>query len=323
MKRHGVVKGVLGEEECFGHRCWRKPAGGGSEVVRVWVARYLCHYSGAGLDEGPDRSVRAKGDGRVCVCARACDAGPRGRGRNGHREPQGLYDGGVVVRNPGVGAGCGLAGCQVPGGGEAAEGREEERVQPRCPSPAVASVGLACRNRRSRQVARRDDRWLPETARQGQGRTGTHLLSVLSAYGIWLEPPLLLSDGPDCLAPHSPVLRGERGGRGRRSRTVKQYRPRRSPNTIIGPRRKRCRAPRVEGRGRRSESTHTRDTFHKRAAGEAMEQIKTFRREVGGGRRGRRGIPGDGIRTDTTIGYRTRSMPGWGAMSMEWAMTHG
>lgn len=82
------------------------------------------------------------------------------------------------------------ARCQVPGGGEAAEGREEERVQPRCPSPGVASVGLACRYRRSRQVARRDDRWLPETARQGQGRTGAHLLSALSASGIWLEPPL-------------------------------------------------------------------------------------------------------------------------------------
>lgn len=98
----------------------------------------------------------------VCVCARACDGGPRGRGRSGHREPQGLYDGGAVVRIPDVGAGCGLAGCQVPGGGEAAEGRgQRERVQPRCSGPGVASVGLACRNRRSRQVARRDDRWFP------------------------------------------------------------------------------------------------------------------------------------------------------------------
>lgn len=224
-------------------RCKRRPGG-----RRMFWAQVLAQAAGgrrlrggAGLGSslplslfwrltGRGAGQICKGEGRqtrVCVCARACDAGPRGRGRSGHREPQGLYDGGAVVRIPGVGAGCGLAGCQVPGGGEAAEGRgqraegeqrQAERVQPRCPAgPGVASVGLACRNRRSRQVARRDDRWLPFPRRLDKDKDGQESNPcpppVLSAYGIWLEPPLFLSDGPDCLAPHSPVLRGERGGR--------------------------------------------------------------------------------------------------------------
>lgn len=112
------------------------------------------------------------------------------------------------------------ARCQVGERRQRAEGeqRQAERVQPRCSAgPGVASVGLACRNRRSRQVARRDDRWLPFPRRLDKDKDGQESNPcpppVLSAYGIWLEPPLFLSDGPDCLAPHSPVLRGERGGR--------------------------------------------------------------------------------------------------------------
>lgn len=69
-------------------------------------------------------------------------------------------------------------------------------------------------------------------------------------------------------------------------------------------------------------SQHKHETlFHKRAAGEAMEQIKTFR-SVGGGRwEGRRfgeerGIPDDGIRTDTTTG--TERGPPW-----RWRGGHG
>lgn len=164
----------------------------------------------------------------VCVCARACDGGPRGRGRSGHREPQGLYDGGAVVRIPGVGAGCGLAGCQVPGGGEAAEGRgQRERVQPRCSGPGVASVGLACRNRRSRQVARRDDRWFPfprrlvDKDKDGQGVKLCPLSFHAPRRCLWdmARTAPFLRDGPDCLAPHSPVLRGERGGGGGRRRS--------------------------------------------------------------------------------------------------------
>lgn len=199
----------------------------------------------------------------VCVRVRACDAGPRGRGRSGHREPQGLYDGGAVVRIPGVGAGCGLAGCQVPGGGEAAEGRgraeagrEGPAQVPSRPRRGVGWSGVPKQAESAGGSAGRPLASLPKTARQGQGRTRVKPVPTSCLVCLWdMARTAPVSErwtrlpGTSFTCP----ARRERG-------SVQQYRPRRSPNTIIGRRRKKVqgtagRGSRVEGRGRRSEST--------------------------------------------------------------------
>lgn len=224
-------------------RCKRRPGG-----RRMFWAQVLAQAAGgrrlrggAGLGSslplslfwrltGRGAGQICKGEGRqtrVCVCVRVRAMLDLGDGDEAGTGSHKAYMMAVRwCRFRASAQGVVLAGCQVPGGGEAAEGRGQraegrgraERVQPRCPAgPGVASVGLACRNRRSRQVARRDDRWLPFPRRLDKDKDGQESNPcpppVLSAYGIWLEPPLFLSDGPDCLAPHSPVLRGERGGR--------------------------------------------------------------------------------------------------------------
>lgn len=182
------------------------------------------------------------------------------------------------------------ARCQVgerrqraEGRGRAEAGREGPAQVPSRSRRGVGWSGVPKQAESAGGSAGRPLASLPETARQGQGRTRVKPVPTSCLVCLWdMARTAPVSErwtrlpGTSFTCP----ARQERG-------SVQQYRPRRSPNTIIGPRRKKVQG--TAGRGSRVEgggvSQHKHETlFHKRAAGEAMEQIKTFRWEVGGGR---------------------------------------
>lgn len=289
-------------------RCKRRPGG-----RRMFWAQVLAQAAGgrrlrggAGLGSslplslfwrltGRGAGQICKGEGRqtrVCVCVRVRAMLDLGDGDEAGTGSHKAYMMAVRwCRFRASAQGVVLAGCQVPGGGEAAEGRgQRAEGEQRGSSPGAQQV-QAWRRLVWRAETGGAGRWLggttlaslPETARQGQGRTRVKPVPTSCLVCLWdMARTAPFSErwtrlpGTSFTCP----ARRERG-------SVQQYRPRRSPNTIIGPRREKVQG--TAGRGSRVEgggvSQHTHETrFHRRAAGEAMEQIKTFRWEVGGGR---------------------------------------